>query len=142
MKRVALVFGKKALIGVFSPISFQTEANFQRAIGLLECQACDFVYVVLDHFDADDKDAAEKYLNSFILHLEQRIQAKIFISASSRPHIEMFTDYIRQIPGEVCVSILARLDEKKRIEHELGIATIHMQYPVGIKANVILLAAD
>lgn len=141
-KRVALVFGKKALFVIRSPISFLMEANFQKAIGLLENRACDFVYVVLDHLDHDAKQNASRYLDDIVLHLDEKIQVKIFISASSKCYIEMFTDYIRQIPDDVCVSVMASFIDKKCIQNELSKATLKIIFPTGAREQVILLAAD
>lgn len=130
MKHVALVFCKEAIWGVLSPISFLTEANLQRAISLLENEACDLAYVALDHLDEGKKEAAEKYLSKCVGNLSQKMQAKIFISASTRPYVEALTEYIRHIPGEVSISILARVDEKRYIENAIN-AVIDVQ-PIGV----------
>ena len=132
MKNVALVFGREALFGVFSPISSLTEVNLQKAISLLENDACDFAYIALDHFDREKKELAEKYLDNYVKKLEAKFQARIFISASSRPYMEMFTEYVKQIPEEVCVDILSRMDEKTYIEHAIN-ASIYGQSTNGKK---------
>lgn len=115
-----LVFCKEALFGVLSPISFLTEANLQKAIDALENRVCDFVYVALDHFDEREKQLSERYLKRYVENLEPGIQSKIFVSASSKPYVEMFAEYVSQIPGEVCVDIFARVDEKNYIENALN----------------------
>jgi hypothetical protein len=123
-KQVVFVYGKKALIGVFSPISFLTEANLQRAISCLKNDSCDFVYIALDHLDAENKQRAEEYLNGYVRNLALNLQTKIFISASSKSYAEMFAEYVRQIPGQTSVSIFARIDEKYCIKGEI-IATLN-----------------
>jgi hypothetical protein len=123
-KHVVFVYGKEARIGIFSPISFLTEANLQRAISCLENGSCDFAYIALDHFVAGNKQRAEEYLNKYVKNLALDLQTKIFISASSKPYMEMFAEYVRQIPGQTSVSIFARIDEKYCIKGEI-IATLN-----------------
>ncbi len=120
MKNVALIFAEEALFGIFTPISFLTEANLQKAIGHLENGTCNFVYIALDHFNEEDKKTAEKYLSKYVNNLQPRLQSRIFISASTMPYMEMFMAYISQISGEVGIDILARVAERIRIEQGIN----------------------
>lgn len=127
MRHVALLVCKEALFGFSSPISFLTEANLQKAIDFLRNGGCDFLYISVDNFEEKSKVFAEKYLNDYMASLGSKLQAKIFISASSKHYVEMFIEYIKQIPGEICVDIFARLDEKCQIELALNRA-LDMQH--------------
>lgn len=120
MKNIVFIFAKEALFGLLTPISLLTEANLQKAIGHLENETCDFVYIALDHFSEKNKREAEKYLSKYLKNLSnQKLESKIFVSASSKSYVEMFTEYVGQIPGEVCIDVMTRMDERANIEQSI-----------------------
>lgn len=120
MKKVLFIWCNEAILRANAPISFFSEANLYKAAGMLENGACDFLYVAIDHFNDEKKERAERYFTDFISNFDELRQAKIFVSASTKPPLEMFAEYVRQIPGEVSVDILARVDERYRIKKELN----------------------
>lgn len=126
MKIVTFILCKEALFGVLSPISFFTLCDLQEAIILLKKDGCNFLYIAVDHFSEGQKELAEKYLNDkYIKKLETKLQSKIYVSASSKPYIEMLTSYIGQIQGDVCVDIFSRVDKDMQIEQAIN-ANLHI----------------
>lgn len=122
MKYIVFVFCKEAFWGAFSPLSFLTEINLQKAFDCLKAGNCDFLYIAIDHFDDEKKKKAEEYLNNYVKSLQLKQQTRIIVSPSSKPCMEMFAEYVKNIPGEICVDIFARVNEKSHIENSLNIA--------------------
>ena len=119
MKIITLLFCEEALFGIFAPISFLTTGNFQEAMRRLKKNECDIVYIALDQFiNKRKKGWAEKYLKK---RIKKEFQDNVFISATARPYAHMFQEYVKDIRGDVCVDVLAKPKEKKRIGHAIEI---------------------
>jgi hypothetical protein len=85
---IILVFCEEAPVGLFSPISFFSDAHIQKALGLLRNNSCEFVYIVVNHFSERNKDRAEEYIANFTEQLPAKFQGSIFISTSERSFLK------------------------------------------------------
>lgn len=123
LKSIVLVFCERVPIGVISPISFFSDAHIQKAVGMLENNLCDFVYIVANHFPEGDKDRAEEYITNFTEQLPIKFQSNIFVSTSSRPFQETFLDHVKYFPGirEADIKIFARKDKIESIRGEIDV---------------------
>jgi hypothetical protein len=120
MKKVALVYCEEALFGRYSPISFLTEANLSKALGMAENKTCDLVYVALDHFDATEKEAAKIYLNEYRKVFPDDFQEKFIISASNYNYTAMFVKHIMYYANEIHLDILAKAGDKLIIANDIN----------------------
>lgn len=120
MKRVALVHCEEALFGRYSPISFLTEANLSKAVGMIENGTCDLVYIALDHFGVSEKKTALAYLNKFRNVFPSDFQEKIVISASSMNYTAMFIRHIMSYSNEISLSILAKACDRIIIANDIN----------------------
>lgn len=121
MKVIAFVLCREAVFGFFSPVSFLTEANLQKAFGFLEEKSCDLVFIAVNHRDEHGRDIMEKYLIEYIKFFDPEMKEKIHISTSPDDYANMIVGYIEQFSGDVCIDILAgafdRVNMSERINN-------------------------
>ncbi|MEI7891111.1 MAG: hypothetical protein WCI36_04025 [bacterium] len=127
MKKVAFLYCEEAVFGYFSPISILTEANLQRAIGLLNCGACDFLYIAINHFPEKNKEKARNYFEQYFNDFYGEVASRVYVSFAKRCYASMFTDYLSIFKDEVHLSILANISRKNEIEKKLINASIETE---------------
>lgn len=112
MKKVAFLLCGSSLLGLVSPLSFFSEANLKKGVGMLESGAADFFFVSTDGFDFDECDAAINHVQKIIDALNPKIAAKIKFSHSSKSFENSFLDFVSGISDEIAVTVLGGIGER------------------------------
>jgi hypothetical protein len=121
MRHVVAVYCSEALIGFGSPISYYSDANLQKSINLLRYAGCNHVLIGLDQMEQKKRDLVETYLKEYVLGLDQQLQSRVAFSVSAKPFAQTVVDYIRYFPGEVCVDIFAKREDRRLIAEQINI---------------------
>ncbi|EKE18943.1 MAG: hypothetical protein ACD_9C00189G0001 [uncultured bacterium] len=121
-ERIAVVFCEEPLVGIILPYSFFTERQLHEAVGLLQNDMVDFVYVVLNHFEQAKKDAADEYLRGWISQFDGLVQGSFFVSTFSNPYWESFLDHIKYFPKISSFRIFARRGNLAEVENRIATA--------------------
>jgi hypothetical protein len=109
--------------GLWSLISNHTALNMQRAIGMLEQDACDFIYLAVDYGSDEKQQLIEDYLQSNLKQIEPQARERIHIATSSEDYFDMLVEYIKQMNcDEICVDILALASERMLMHEKINTA--------------------